>query len=103
MNAELHRTLKEMLTDNQKQVIQNAIDAGRQVNRLPTGRVTLPIGIHRYITLATASGLSEAGLYYRQLTGETQGLHGLGGDNITRTGSSEFMAINNKKRRLRTL
>ena len=62
-------------------------------NRQATGRVTLPLGGSRYAILATSSGLTAAGEYYREITGTNHGTHGLGGDEIIRkgVGNNEFL------------
>jgi len=90
-----------MLSDEQKNDIQQSVDAGRQVNRQSTGRVTLPISRgKKYVVLATAAGLTEAGQYYREITGAEGGTHGLGGDRITRVGNNEYMQARGGKRQL---
>ena len=90
-----------MLSDEVKNDIQQSVDAGRQVNRQSTGRVTLPISRgKRYVVLATAAGLTQAGQYYREITGAQGGSRDLGGDRITRVGNAEYMQARGGKRQL---
>ena len=90
-----------MLTDQQKNDIQQAVANSRAINRQATGRVTLPItGGRKYVVLATAAGVTQAGQYYKEITGAQGGTHDLGGDRITRVGNNEYMQSQGGKRRL---
>ena len=90
-----------------EQRIQDAVAAGKTPRRQASGKITLPLANRRHVVLAHAKkGQTEAGAFYKTLVGENQGLHGLGGDQITRPnqGNREYLTgPRGKKTLLRTL
>ncbi len=90
------------LTDQQREDIRQAIAAGKQVNRQVTGRVTLPtLTGRKYVVLSVGRRLTEAGAFYREEANSTGGRHGLGGDQITRSGNNEYLQPRGGKKLLR--
>jgi len=89
-----------MLSEQRQEAIRQAVAAGRRVNRQASGRVTLPTTGTRYEILATPAGPTAAGAFYRELTGVNHGQHGLGGDEIIRSGNNEYLHPGGGQRKL---
>ena len=92
-----------MLTEQQEAQIRDAVARGAKPNRQATGRVTLPLGGSRYAILATSSGLSAMGEYYREITGTNHGTHGWGGMKSSEKALETTSSFNQKGEKLRLL
>ena len=92
------------LEESRQQLIREAVEAGRAANRQASGRVTLPVGNKRYVTLARGGKLTPEGAFHRTLVPETQGAHGLGADGVVRpnNGNREYLQTRGKRIFLRS-
>ncbi|WP_353213255.1 AAA family ATPase [Rhodovarius sp.] len=88
------------MSEDQQRLIRESSEAGVRPNRQASGRISLPLGGNRYIILGDGKAITEAGQFWKSVAGEGRGLHGLGADDIQRSGNREYLYPRGGKRQL---